>query len=106
VYLECEKREALRLKVELFGDIHEYAISLLAIYNNVKNDKDLLKLYNDYDNNVYLVCEKEVRDAAIEFLEQFGQIIAIETVEVVQPMGLDYEYSNDIDTEFLPVEEI
>jgi hypothetical protein len=104
--MKYEKREALRIKVELLGDIDEYAKSFLAIYNNVKNDHDLLKMYNDYGNNVYVVCEKNVENAAIEFLEQFGNIVSTENVEVVQPIGYDYEYRDDIDTEFLEVEEL
>ena len=106
IKLECEKREAIRFKVELQGDVHEYARSFLAIYNNVKNDRDLLKMYNDYDNNIYVICENGVREAVAEFLDQFGQIISIETVEIVQPNGIDYDYREDMDTEFLEVEEI
>jgi hypothetical protein len=104
--IQCEKRDALRLKVELSRNIDEYARSFLAIYNNVKNDRDLLKMYNDYANNVYVVCEKNVRNAAIEFLEQFGSVVSTEIVEVVQPIGCDYEYREDIDTEFLEVDEL
>lgn len=104
--LSCQKRKALRFKVEIVGNIDEYARSFLAIYNNVKNDQDLLKMYNDYDNNVYVVCETHVRDAATDFLDQFGNIVTVEDVEIVQPIGYDYEYSDELDTEFLPVEEI
>lgn len=103
--IKCEKKEALRLKVELSDNVQEYAMSFLAIYNNVKNDQALLKVYNDYSRNVYVVCEKNVRDAAVMFLEQFGQILKIETVETIQPLGFDYECRTDMDTEFLETAE-
>ena len=106
IKFEYEKRKAIRIKVELSGNIDEYAKSFLSIYNNVKNDKDLLKIYNNYDNGVYVVCEKDVQDAAVRFLEQFGEIMKIEEVEVVQPLCLDYKYNDKLDTEFLAVEEI
>ena len=104
--MKCEKREALRIKVELSGNIDEYARSFLAIYNNVKSDPYLLKMYNDYSNNVYVVCEKNVEKAAVEFLEQFGEIKSVVTVEVIQPIVYDWNYRDDIDTEFLAVEEM
>lgn len=99
------KRLAIRLKVAIEGDIETYAKAFLAIYNNYKNDKDLLKVYNDYDNGVYLVCESHVQDEAIRFLGQFGTITRIDTVEVVQPELVEYTYRDDIDTEFLLTEE-
>ena len=104
--MRCDIREALRFKLEMSSNINEYAVSFLAIYNNVKSSRELLKMYNDYGDCVYVVCEKESKDAAESFLSQFGKIVSIETVEVVQPMGYDYEYRDDFDTEFLAVEEI
>lgn len=104
--LPYEKRRALRFKVEIAGNIDDYARSFLAIYNNVKNDKDLLKMYNDYGDNVYVICECHVREAATEFLDQFGNILSVEEIEVVQPIGYDYEYDDNVDTEFLEVEEL
>ena len=106
IKFEYEKRMATRIKVKLSDDIAEYAKSFLAIYNNVKNNRDLLKMYNDYGNYVYVVCETDVKDLAIKFLEQFGTIAFVENVEVIQPTCYDYEYNDDYDTEFLMVEEI
>ena len=103
--INYEKRDAVRIKVEMRGDIGEYAKNFLTIYNNVKNDKDLLKMYNDYGNGVYVVCETTVKDAAVEFLKQFGEIVRVENVEVVQAFCLDYDYLDDKDTEFLALEE-
>lgn len=102
--IEHEIIKATRIKVAMEGDITEYAKNFLAIYNNVKSDRDLLKVYNDYDNGVYLVCEKSVTDAAVKFLEQFGTIERIEDVEVVKSW-CDYDFKEDIDVEFLEIEE-
>lgn len=102
---ELEKIKAIRIKVEIDGDVQRYAKSFLAIYNNVKNDHDLLKCYNDYGNGVYVVCTKEVKGAAIEFLEQFGKIVRVEDVECVRPLLTWYELREDMDTEFLEIEE-
>lgn len=102
---DYEREKAVRIKVILTGNIEKYATSFLAIYNNAKNDKQLLKVYNDYDDGVYVVCETSVRDAAVKFLEQFGEIVRIETVEVVRTHASGYEYSDDFDLEFLAIEE-
>lgn len=103
---EYEKRKASRIKVAINGDINKYSKSFLSIYNNVKNDKDLLKMYNDYGDNIYVVCEKDVEKAAVQFLEQFGNVVSVEEVEVVQPICYDYKYNDDYDTEFLDIDEI
>ena len=100
-----EIRWATRIKLSMNGgDVQQYALNFLAIYNNVKNDKDLLKVYNDYDNGVYLICEEEITDAAVEFLKQFGTVTKVERIEVVCPI-CDYDLPDDHDIEFLEVEE-
>lgn len=104
--IKYKRKIACRIRVDLGENIEDYAKSFLAIYNNVKNDKDLLKMYNDYGNNVYVVCEENVRDVAVQFLEQFGEVKSVDKVEVVQPICFNFEYSDDYDTEFLNVEEI
>jgi hypothetical protein len=103
--IEHEIVIATRIKVAIEGDVTEYAKSFLAIYNNVKSDRDLLKMYNDYDNGIYLICEKSVSEAAIKFLEQFGTIERVEDVEVVKAWCPDYNFKENIDVEFLEIEE-
>lgn len=102
---EFETMMATRIKVELSHDVDEYAKDFLAIYNNVKNERSLLKMYNDYHNGVYVICEDDVADSAVEFLRQFGKIVRKEKVEVIRPVCCNYNYSDDYDTEFLEVEE-
>jgi hypothetical protein len=67
--------------------------------------KSLLKVYNDYDNGVFLVCTKSSKQAAIDFLEQFGKIVSVTDIEAVRPVIYDYDYKDDVDVEFLEPEE-
>lgn len=90
-----------RIKVVISDDINKYAAAFLAIYNNVKNDSDLYKMYNDYGNGVYLVCKPDVQDAAVQFLEQFGEVKDIETVKLIKPYVECYDLPDDMDIEFL-----
>lgn len=105
VTIELETIEAVRIKVRIAGDINEYAKNFLAIYNNYKVDKDLLKVYNGYDDDVYLVCTKDVEQAAKDFLAQFGEVVSTTPVEAVRPVIYDYDYKDDVDVEFLEPEE-
>jgi hypothetical protein len=102
---EYEKRLATRIKVEISGDIDQYARSFLAIYNNVKNHPELFDMYNDYSNGVFVTCEQVAKDDAVEFLSQFGEIVKVDTVEAIFPLFNDYEYRDDIDTEFINFKE-
>lgn len=103
--VELEKTTAVRIKVKMHGDIAEYASNFLAIYNNYKSNSELLKVYNDYDDGVYLVCTKSAQQAAVDFLEQFGTIVSQVDIEAVRPVIYDYDYKDDIDVEFLEPEE-
>ena len=82
---ECDIINASRVCVKISGDINDYAKAFLAIYNNVKNDSNLLKMYNNYSDAVYVVCEDDVVDAAVEFLSQFGEIKKIEKIKAYKP---------------------
>ena len=64
-----------------------------------------MKVYNDYEDGVYLVCTKEVTEEAKKFLSQFGEIIRTEDVLVYNPEVTAFEYPDDMDFEFLePIE--
>lgn len=101
----CETVPAIRIKVTLDGDIQQYAKSFLAIYNNVKSDPDLYKVYNDYHNSLYLVCKPEIEAAAVKFLAQFGEVVSCVDVQLVQQQIAGFEYPEDIDVEFLEYRE-
>ena len=96
---------ASRIKVRIAGDMSDYASAFLAIYNNYKSNPELLKVYNDYEDGVYLVCTKEVTEEAKKFLSQFGEIIRSEDVLVYNPEVTAFEYPDEMDFEFLePIE--
>ena len=103
--ITCESRKATRIKINVHGDVQDYAMSFLAIYNNVKASHDLLKMYNNYDNDIYVICETDVEDATKQFLEQFGTIESCEQVLVFAPYCDQLNYPDDIDIEFLDIEE-
>ena len=103
--IKAEKESAIRIKVRVDGDITQYAAAFLAIYNNVKSDKDLYKVYNDYENGVYVICKSEVRDAAVKFLEQFGVVTKIELIDAYKSYVQNFTYPEYTDVEFLDVEE-
>jgi hypothetical protein len=96
-----EEEVAVRIKVVLPDDLNKYAAAFLAIYNNVKSDPDLYKVYNDYGNGVYLVCKTDVQDAAVQFLEQFGEVKNVETVKLIKTYVECYDLPDDMDIEFL-----
>lgn len=100
-----ETEKAVRIKVVLDGDVTQYAKSFLAIYNNAKSDPDLYKVYNDYDNGVYLVCKPEVEAAAVKFLAQFGEVVSCTDVQLVTPYIDGFEYPENLDVEFMEYQE-
>ncbi|MBQ8806043.1 MAG: hypothetical protein IJZ68_06120 [Bacteroidaceae bacterium] len=104
-YFNTEAQLATRIKVRITGDINDYAAAFLAIYNNIKSNTELLKMYNDYADGVYVVCTKDATEEAERFLSQFGEIIKTEDVMVFNPEVSSFEYPEDMDFEFLTPEE-
>ncbi len=96
---------ASRIKVRIAGDMSDYAAAFLAIYNNCKSNPELLKVYNDYEDGVYLVCTKDVTEEAERFLGQFGEIVRTEDILVYKPEVTAFEYPDDMDFEFIEPEE-
>jgi hypothetical protein len=102
--VQYETKPAIRLKVQMSDNIADYAKDFLAIYNNVKSNSELLKMYNDYGNCVYLVCEPNVQKTAKDFLSQFGEIVEIENVLAIIPI-FDIDTTVDIPVEIIDGEE-
>lgn len=76
--------EGLAITVEIKGDVEEYAMSFLHIYNNVRENKELLKIENHYNNDVTVYCEEETKESLIKYLKKFGEIKSIEKVLMYQ----------------------
>ena len=70
------KERAIEFTVELEGDVQQYAMSFLHIFNNARDNKDIFyKVENmSYSNKVFVSCNPEDRQAVKEYLEQFGTI--------------------------------
>lgn len=84
--------EGYGVTVTIEGDIEEYAKSFLAIYNNVRENRELLAITNHYNNDVTVYCEEETRTALIEYLENYGKIKSVEKVMLYQVDKLpDYD---------------
>lgn len=103
--IKYETMNAVRIGVNVEGTTEQYAVAFLAIYNNVKEYSELLKMYNDYNNGIYLVCETEAQNDTIRFLKQFGEITTITPVKAIQPYVNNRDYSGEYEIEILNVEE-
>ena len=112
--LQVEKEIGYRIQVNLPDNIDEYAKNFLKIYNNVKSHRELLKMYNDYDNGVYLIVRAEDKDQTVDWLKWFGEIVDVEEIVLYVPY-LEYksklykqifDYDDDIDYEFVDIEDV
>jgi hypothetical protein len=84
--------EAYAVRVNVEGDIEEYAVNFLNIFNNVRENKELLKVKNYYDSNdVTVYCKPEFKDVTIKYLKMFGEIKSCEKVIAYQTEEPDYD---------------
>ena len=106
--LKAQKGKAYRIAVELPSDVNKYALNFLNIYNNVRENDDLLKVYNTSGNTVYVVVKEEVKDAAVDWLEWLGKIVTVTEVKTITPIVPFYNDDSDFDewfgAEFLAVD--
>lgn len=69
--------------------VEGYALMWLNLTNNQRENKqDILKIYNDSGNNIYVVCneEKENVENVKDYLKRLGlTILSIEKIVAVQP---------------------
>ena len=84
--LKEKKDKAYRVEVKLPSPIDEYAKNFLAIYNNVREDNRLLKVYNNAGNSVFVVVRADIKDDAVAWLEIFGEIIEVTEVKTITPL--------------------
>ena len=112
--LQVEREIGYRIQVNLPDNIDEYAKSFLKIFNNVKSHRELLKMYNDYDNGVYVIVREETKDDAVEWLKAFGEVVEVEEIVLYVPY-MEYksklyneifDTDDDIDYEFVSVEDV
>ena len=95
--------EGYSVTVEIDGNVNEYAESFLHIFNNVRANKELLKVKNHYDNNdVTVYCELDSKDALVKYLKMFGKIKSCEKVLVYQMEEPDYDLDKYADAIVIP----
>lgn len=84
--------EGYAVTVDVEGDVKEYAESFLHIFNNVRENSELVKVKNYYDSNdVTVYCKLESKDALIKYLKAFGKIQDCEKVLLLQMEEPDYD---------------
>lgn len=102
-----KKERAVMFTLDIEGNVQEYAMSLLHIINNARENKDsIYKVENSWDNVVYVTCDNGLKKEMEEYLSQFGKIIATENVNRFIIMA-DYDksgweelFGDDCDVEF------
>lgn len=70
-----EKEKATRITVSLEGDIQQYALSFLHIWNNAREYPNIFyKVENNSGSDVIVTCRPKDAENIKEYLEQFGKV--------------------------------
>ena len=85
--------EGLAITVDIKGSLEEYAMSFLHIVNNVRDNKELLKVKNHFNNDVTVYCIPEYKNKVVRYLENFGEIKSCENVLMYQLEEMDFDYN-------------
>jgi hypothetical protein len=81
--------------------IEGYAMMWLHLTNNQKNNKqEILKIYNDYDNGIYVICNNDSVEAAEDYLKRLGLVIEYKE-ECVVVMPEEVFNDDDLDVELI-----
>lgn len=94
IKMNVSQFEGLAVTVKVEGSIDEYAKNFLHIFNNVRENRELLKVENHHNNDVTVYCEEKTKDALIKYLKNFGEIKSIEKVlmyQVEDCVGCDFD---------------
>lgn len=89
--------DAYETEVKMTGDIQEYAMNFLKIFNNVKSNRELLRVRNDYHDKVYLTWVDLKEENVREWLSQFGEVGETHKVLVFNVVDEAVEYDYDFD---------
>lgn len=85
VKLDATVIEAYAITAKLNSELTTYAKDFLCIFNNVREFDELLGVENYYgSNNVTVYCQEKDKDATVEFLENYGDILSCDKVLVYQ----------------------
>ena len=104
--LEVTETRAMKIKANADRLVKDegtqgYALMWLNLTNNQKiNKRDLLKIYNDYHNGIYVICnpDEDNVDATEYYLKRLGleieykeECVAVQPDEVFNDDDLDVE---------------
>ena len=95
--LTVYREDGYEVGVELSGNLEKYALDFLHIFNNVKERNGLIRVWNDYNRTVYVVCDEGTHDALCEYLSQFGEIKSDRHVQLMRVDGIANSISYDFD---------
>ena len=102
-----EKEKATRITVKLEGDVQEYALSFLHIWNNAREYPNMFyRVENNSGNSVFVTCRTKDAESITEYLEQFGEISYTEeinwfTIKADMDMrGWNELFDDDCETDF------
>lgn len=75
VKAEAWEQEAIQITVNIAKSVEEYALAYLAIHNNVRDNRDLIKVENyEWSNKVTVTAKPEVENEVREWLSQWGEL--------------------------------
>ena len=98
VKLDATGVEGYAVTAKFSDDLVTYAKDFLKVFNNVREYGELLGVRNYYSsNNVTVYCRVRDKDAVVDFLENFGDIVNCDKVLVYQVEEPAYDiekYSN------------
>lgn len=103
--LQALELDAKMLTIEIVGDIDTYARTFLQLFNNVRENNELLKIENGYDNQVFIYCTINVVEELKNWLQKFDNINIIDCDDVIAFAIDSPRYDNDKYFDHLFVEE-
>ena len=103
IRMRTNEFEAYAVRAEIKGNVEEYAMAFLHIFNNVRESRELFKVENSYNNDVTVYCELEVKDKLEEYLKMFGEIKSCDKVLMYQLLDdTDYDFDKYDDAVVVP----
>jgi hypothetical protein len=89
---DYERKEAKKITLEMKGNVQEYALNFLNIFNHVREyPSTFYKIENNAGNRVYVTVNPKDEDSVVDYLESFGKIIKTTTVRLYEVIA-NYEY--------------
>lgn len=96
--------DAYQVTVRMKGDLTTYALNFLKIFNTVKTEDSLIRVTNDYGDNVSVVCTPDSLEDTIKYLGYFGEVIGADKVLCIQiEEDIKYDYDQYDDMVVVPV---